>query len=137
MTEQQHNDTLANAINTGINSQGNINRTFRGEIGDNYFLADLRDDMDFYRFQGGAGDRIEWKITADGMPWYLADLKFGGIVFNEFGNILQTSRQGGSGTYAYILPSNGTHYLAVWGGLGRPSTLTFSDVNPNEFPRNI
>jgi len=72
MTEQQHNDTLANAINTGINSQSNINRTFRGEIGDNYFLADLRDDMDFYRFEGGGGDRIAWKVTADGMPWYLA-----------------------------------------------------------------
>jgi Ca2+-binding RTX toxin-like protein len=137
MTEQQHNDTLANAINTGINSQGNASVSLTGAIGDNYFLADLRDDMDFYRFQGGAGDRIEWKITADGFPWYLADLVFGGVLYNANGNRIQNSSQSGSGTYAFILPANGLYYLAVWGGLGRPFSGTFADVNPNLFPRSI
>ncbi|WP_254053054.1 bluetail domain-containing putative surface protein [Microcystis sp. MC19] len=137
MTEQQHNDTLANAINTGINSQGNASVSLTGSIGDNYFLADLRDDMDFYRFQGGAGDRIEWKITADGFPWYLADLVFGGVLYNANGNRIQNSSQSGSGTYAFILPANGLYYLAVWGGLGRPFSGTFADVNPNLFPRSI
>jgi len=137
MTEQQHNDTLANAINTGINSQGNASVSLTGAIGDNYFLADLRDDIDFYRFQGGAGDRIEWKITADGFPWYLADLVFGGVLYNANGNRIQNSSQSGSGTYAFILPANGLYYLAVWGGLGRPFSGTFADVNPNLFPRSI
>ena len=137
MSEQQHNDTLANAINTGINSQGNTSVSLTGDIGDNYFLADLRDDMDFYHFQGGEGDRIEWKITADGFPWYLADLVFGGVLYNANGNIIQSSSQSGSGTYAFILPSNGLYYLAVWGGLGRPSSGTFADVDPNLFPRSI
>jgi hypothetical protein len=113
MTEQQHNDTLANAIDTGINSQGNASVSLAGTIGDNYSLADLRDDMDFYRFQGGAGDRIEWKITADGLPWYLADLAFGSILYNANGNILRNSSQNTSGTYAFILPANGLYYLAV------------------------
>jgi len=137
MTEQQHNDTLANAINTGINSQSNINRTFRGEIGDNYFLADLRDDMDFYRFEGGGGDRIAWKVTADGMPWYLADLNFGSILYGSNGNILKNSTQNTSGSYAFILPNNDTYYIAVWGGHNRPFSGTFNDVNPNVFPRSI
>jgi Ca2+-binding RTX toxin-like protein len=137
MTEQQHNDTLANAINTGINSQLNASVSLVGAIGDNYFLTDLRDDMDFYRFQGGEGDRIEWKITADGYPWYSADLIFGGVLYNANGNRLQNSSQSGSGTYAFILPANGLYYLSVWGGLGRPSSGTFADVNPNLFPRSI
>ncbi len=137
MTEQQHNDTLANAINTGITSQGNASVSLTGAIGDNYFLADLRDDMDFYRFQGGAGDRIEWKITADGFPWYSADLVFGGVLYNADGNIIQNSNQRSSGTYAFILPTNGLYYLAAWGGLGRPSSGTFADVNPKLFPRSI
>jgi hypothetical protein len=123
MTEQQHNDTLANAIDTGINSQGNASVSLAGTIGDNYSLADLRDDMDFYRFQGGAGDRIEWKITADGLPWYLADLAFGSVLYNANGNILRNSSQNTSGTYAFILPTNGLYYLAVWGGQGRPLDL--------------
>jgi hypothetical protein len=137
MTEQQHNDTLTNAIETGINSQGNASISLTGTIGDNYFLADLRDDMDFYRFQGGAGDRIEWKITADGYPWYLADLVFGGVLYNANGNIIQNSSQGSSGTYAFILPTNGLFYLAVWGTPGRPFSGTSADVDPNLFPRSI
>jgi hypothetical protein len=137
MTEQQHNDTLANAINTGINSQGSASVSLAGEIGDNYFLADLRDDMDFYRFQGGSGDRIEWRVTANGLPWYLADLAFGSILYDANGNILRNSSQSGSGTYAFILPANGLYYLAAWGGQGRPFSGTFLDVDPNRFPRSI
>jgi hypothetical protein len=132
MTENPHNDTFANAIDTGFSSQGNSSQSFRGEIGDNYFLAELTDDVDFYSFVGGAGDRFAWEITADGVPWFIANNIFGTILFDEDSNILKFSTQG-SDSFAFILPDNGTYYLAVYGG--SPNGATYFD--PNQFPRNI
>lgn len=137
MSEQPHNDTASNAIKTGIDSRKSITLSFDGAIGDNFSIADLADDIDLYRFDAGAGDRIEWSTTAYGVPWYSENLIFGGILFNAKGSILATSKQGNITSFSHVIPSNGTYYLGVWGGLGTPFTGTFSSININSYPRSI
>lgn len=137
MPEQPHNDTPSNAIKTGIDSRKSITLSFDGAIGDNFSIADLVDDVDLYHFDAGAGDRIEWSTTAYDAPWYTENLIFGGILFNERGSILAASKQGIETSFSHIMPSNGTYYLGVWGGLGTPFTGTFNSIDINSYPRGI
>ncbi len=122
------NDTINQAIATGLSSATPGTFDFSGEIGDNFNLSFLEDDVDLFEFQLDAGDQIVADIDAD---------QFGSLldpvlrIFDSLGNQVAVSDDDPAPGEGFTLDSfiefeaqfSDTYYVGV-------SSFSNFDYNP-------